>query len=427
MISTIDGFNKWLEEKSKFGMKLGLERINMACELLGNPHLAFPTIHIGGTNGKGSTTSFIKSILVESGYKVGSFISPFVVEFNERISINDKYISDEDLIKYANILNPVVEKIGSMEYGSMTHFEIITLLSFIYFKDLNVDVVIYEVGLGGRYDSTNVIKPLASAITNIGYDHMNVLGDTLEQIAYEKAGIIKEDVPLITTEKNNEVLKVFESVCNLKNSGLVKVNDYNNVDLSIEGITFDYKDLNDIKIKLIGEYQVKNASLAIEIIKYLINKHSFNITNNNIVDGLRLASWPGRMEILNKAPLIIIDGAHNESGINGLLNTTDLLGINNATIIFGALKDKDTSTMINKLGTISKHIYFTTFNFYRADTGDNLSKKYNMKNFTVIEDWRKCVDSTIKSLNINDTLIITGSLYFISKVRKYLINNIIDK
>ena len=195
----------WVSEQLRFGIRPGLERMEAALSRLDNPHLKIKTIHIAGTNGKGSTVTYLRSVLQDAGYRVGTFTSPYIETFNERISLNGVPISDDDLAWCANVLKPIVEEINQTSMGPFTEFEIITLISFIYFKHYQTDVVIYEVGLGGRLDATNVISPIVCGITNIGHDHEAILGETLVKIAHEKLGIVKNEVPLFTTEENEDV------------------------------------------------------------------------------------------------------------------------------------------------------------------------------------------------------------------------------
>lgn len=233
----------WINGQLRFGIRPGLSRMEEALKQLNQPHLKVPTIHIAGTNGKGSTVTYLRCVLEEAGYRVGTFTSPYIETFNERISLNGRPISDEDLVKCVNRIYSVVDLINQSDLGPFTEFEIITLLAFVYFEEADVDVVIYEVGLGGRLDATNVIKPMVCGITNIGLDHEQILGSTRTQIAYEKLGIVKQGVPLITTEEDQEVLKVFEEVTSKRQSPFIKALELyqpTEISLSENGVTFDW-------------------------------------------------------------------------------------------------------------------------------------------------------------------------------------------
>ena len=224
MFTTFNQAVEWIENSHRFGEKLDLVRMNLACEILGHPERTFKSIHVAGTNGKGSTTNFIKNILLEAGYKVGIYTSPYVVSFNERIGINLNYISDEDVVYYANSLKQLWDQVYDEYQDSITFFEILTLMSFLYFRDQKIDIAVVEVGLGGLLDATNVIDPLISLITNISYDHMKQLGNTLESIALNKLGIVKRNRPLVTTEDNPNLRGLFEMTCKAKNAPLVMIN-----------------------------------------------------------------------------------------------------------------------------------------------------------------------------------------------------------
>lgn len=424
MFKSINDFYTWLAEQHKFGMHLGLDRIKAGCSFLGDPQNEFKSIHIGGTNGKGSTVTYLKSMLMESGLNVGTFISPFIIEFNERITLNNNNISDDELIECANSILPAVNYVNTLQYGNMTEFEIITLLSFVYFSKVDVDIVLYEVGLGGTYDSTNVIMPILSVITNIGVDHVGVLGNTKAEIAYQKLGIVKEGISLITSEKDDKVLKLFKGYCEEKDSQLVLTNEANEIEYEINDTVFSYRDLKDLRITMTGVHQIKNASLAIEVIKYLQNKRVFNIRNEYIYRGLKKSFWPGRFEIINNKPLIILDGAHNVDGIEALIKTVKELNLNKIKVIFSALKDKETKEMSETFLEITNYIHFTSFDFPRAKKAIDLYEEFTDKDSArYTEEWELCIKDELNNIKEDEVLIVTGSLYFIANVRKYLINS----
>ncbi|MCK5731420.1 MAG: bifunctional folylpolyglutamate synthase/dihydrofolate synthase, partial [Tenericutes bacterium] len=301
----------WIENIKKFGSRLDLSRMIKVLDELDNPQNDFRTIHVAGTNGKGSTASYIKSILIEAGFKVGIYTSPYVVKFNERITVNNKYISNSDVIKYANIVFPIWERLYKLG-DVVTFFEVLTVICFLYLRDQKVDFGVIEVGLGGILDATNVITPEISVITNISYDHMNVLGNTLESIALNKLGIVKPNVPVVTTVENKKLFSLFQEIALKNNSELTFVNMSDIKDIELSEITrFSYKG-NKYQSNLSGYFQVKNASLAIETIGILNEKLHLNVTNRNIELGLINTKWPGRFEIFNKN--IVLDGAHNIGG-----------------------------------------------------------------------------------------------------------------
>ncbi len=422
MFETKDEFLQWLTTQNKFSIKLHLTRMQRACELLGNPQNELKSIHIAGTNGKGSTANYINQLLIESGFNVGLYISPFIITFNERIQINHEYISDVDLLTYAKKIIPIVKQVEEELADEMTEFEIITLLSFLYFKEKKVDYAIFEVGLGGRYDATNLINPIVTGITNISYDHMAILGNTLEKIAYEKVGIAKKNVPLFTTEEKENVLKVLNDYCQDVNSSLIicSNNEITDIRNSQHGMKFTYKE-NPVYIPMLGLHQVKNAHLALNIYEYLMNLRKMSINNEYIYKGLANALWQGRLEVLSKKPLIMIDGSHNLDGVYTLTQAMQYYLDQGYKIhtVFAALKDKETDKMLSLLQSISEELTLTSFDFYRASTAKNLYEQTNKQNVTFNEDYLDVLNHKVNMIKDDELLLITGSLYFIAKVISY--------
>jgi len=422
MFETKKDLLDWLNTQNKFSMKLHLTRIQRACELLGNPQNDLKTIHIAGTNGKGSTVNYISRLLESSGFNVGIYISPYIITFNERIQINHEYISDEDLLDCANRILPVIKQVEAELDDEMTEFEVITLLSFVYFKNKNVDYVIFEVGLGGRFDATNVIKPLVCGITNISYDHMGVLGNTLEEIAYEKVGIAKINVPLYTTEERLNVLDVFKHYCEKVEAKFIicDVNEIENQQFSDHGMAFKYRGLS-LEIPMLGFHQIKNALLAIKIYEYLMNLRKLTDLDEYIYKGLKNSKWGGRLEIIKEDPLVLIDGSHNIDGVATLVEAMQYYINKGYAIhtIFAALKDKETDKMLSLLQSISKKLTLTSFDYYRASSARNLYDQINHINVTYHEDYLTVLNEKIKEIKPKELLLVTGSLYFISKVMIY--------
>ena len=265
-------------------------------------------IHIAGTNGKGSCTEIISNILINQGYKVGKFLSPHLIRYNERISINGEEISDEEMLNLIEELKPLIDKYNEKEEGNITLFELETTMALLYFYRKNVDFVVLETGLGGLYDCTNIItKPLVSIITSIGYDHMNILGNTLPEISYQKAGIIKENSNTVIFEQQSEVNNVFVTMCKSKNNNLhiVKKSDISNYSFDSEFQYFDYKEIKNLKINLKGKMQIQNASICIETMT-ILKQLGYNITEESIEKGLKNIVHKGRMEQLNDKPILFM-------------------------------------------------------------------------------------------------------------------------
>ncbi|RLQ98039.1 bifunctional folylpolyglutamate synthase/dihydrofolate synthase [Falsibacillus albus] len=428
MIETYSEAIKWIHSRLRLGIKPGLKRMEWMMEKLGHPESDVQFVHIGGTNGKGSTVSYLRSILTQAGYSVGTFTSPYFEQFNERISVNGRPLPDEDLVKLVNIIQPLACQLEDTELGSPTEFEVITAMAIYYFSRLNPqDIVIMEVGLGGRFDSTNVIKPLISGITNIGFDHMNILGSTIGEIAFEKAGIIKKDTPIVTCAKQLEALKVIKSKAVEENAELICFSDDFRAagHVSTEGgekFDFSFKEISydALEISMVGKHQVENASMAVMISILLDGHASFRIKEMDVRTGLADAFWPGRMEKLSQSPLIYMDGAHNLDGIIALKNTIQQRFSHlNKKIVFAALKDKEISQMIAALDGLEGNLYFTQFDFPRAATAMELYEKSSSDQKTYGEDWMSVVKDVISGSDENDVIIITGSLYFLSAVKPF--------
>lgn len=423
---------EWIHSLLKFGIKPGLKRVEWLLERTGNPEKKIRSIHIAGTNGKGSTVEYIRSIMNEAGYSVGTFTSPYLISFNERVSLNRIPISDEELLHYARIVKPLVEEVALTDLGSPTEFEVITVISLLYFADKQPDIVVYETGLGGLYDSTNVITPILSLITNIGFDHMGILGETLKEIAFQKAGIIKQDVPVITTADQTEAREVIQ----LKAKEMNAQNYFLNRDFSIEhiestnsGERFIYTDTENKKsmkfnISMMGTHQIKNAGLAVAAVKNLTRVHRFEVSPSDITDGLRKANWAGRFEKVSHSPDIIIDGAHNEQGVAALKQTlNNHYGEKRIFLLFAALEDKAYATMLQDLSSVVYEACFTTFDFPRAASAEQLLRESPLENSYSIPSWSEALQHVKDQLQKEDVLVITGSLYFISEIRKTFQNS----
>ncbi|HLC52455.1 MAG TPA: folylpolyglutamate synthase/dihydrofolate synthase family protein [Candidatus Nanoarchaeia archaeon] len=374
----------------RFGMKLGLEVMQEIDTLSGKPHLKYKIIHIAGTNGKGSTAAFIAKILQEAGFKVGLYTSPHLVRFNERIKINDIDISDEELSFLASSLKNLLEENNIQA----TFFEFTTALAFQYFTDKKVDFAVIETGLGGRLDATNIVKPKISVITNISFDHMHILGETIPEIALEKAGIIKPGVPLLTTEKSYEALSVFRKVCSEKNS-----------ELKVVGIN------NNFELSLLGEHQFQNASLASEVCDVL------GISKNHIRAGLKNAHWPGRLEMIRKN--ILIDCAHNYAGMDSLVNY--LKNVENKNIlIFGLSEHRNAAELTAMIAPLFKKVIVTKGNHHPQETSVIAGETRKYVPWVVEEaDIAKALDLAKKEVG-DGLIVITGSIYMVGDALKVL-------
>lgn len=414
----------YIHNTHKFGMKLGLDNIKRLLMHMGNPQSNLKFIHVAGTNGKGSICAFINSILFEAGFKVGLYTSPYLEEFEERMRINNQNIPKDKLIYYVEYIKPIIEKLVDKGYNHPTEFEIITAIAFKYFCDENVDFVVLEVGLGGRFDATNVIdSSLVSVITTIDYDHMDKLGDTLEKIAFEKAGIIKENGTVVSFYQKDEALKVIEEASRLKNASLsvMDINDVKIKESNSNHQVFDYKNYKNLKISIIGKHQIYNASLAVMAVEKL-KQYGINISEDMIKRGLINAKWPGRIEVISKSPLIVIDGAHNPQGMAALKEALNLFTYNRLILVIGMLKDKDTDSMLKLIVPEADLIITTKPISDRAYTAEELSQKIAYDDVLHFENIDDAINEALKSAGKNDLILFCGSLYMIGHVRMYLKN-----
>ncbi|MCM3669897.1 bifunctional folylpolyglutamate synthase/dihydrofolate synthase [Mesobacillus maritimus] len=430
MFTTYEQAVDWIHARLRLGIKPGLSRMEWMLEKLDHPERHIKTIHIGGTNGKGSTVTFLRSVLQSAGYQIGTFTSPYFEQFNERISINGKPVKDEEIVEMVNVIKPLADELEQTDLGGPTEFEVITAMSLYYFAKMNpVDVVLYEVGLGGRFDSTNVIHPLLSIITSIGLDHTAILGDTLEQIAFEKAGIIKNGVNVITGVKQPEAINVIEErASNVKAPlhQLGKKFSISQVKALSKGTQFDFSstfgEFKDLEISMIGEHQASNASLAVMATQLLRNYYAFLIEEEHIRQGLKDAYWPGRFEIVSEEPYIVLDGAHNNEGIQALVDVLkERYSDKKITILFTALADKSVDEMIRRLDEVADRIVFTEFDYPRAATAEMLFSFSSSDNKSLEKNWFDYLKNKIPSIQDDEILVITGSLYFLSEVKSSLI------
>lgn len=416
----------YINDKAKYGSRLGLKSISRLMDLLGNPQEKLKIIHVAGTNGKGSTSSYISNCLKTAGYNVGLYTSPYLERFNERMQINGIDIPDDILGRITSTVKDAADKMVELGLEHPTTFEIGTAIAFIYFEEQNVDYVVLEVGLGGRFDSTNVIKKsLASVITSIDFDHIKELGDTLGKIAYQKAGIIKDNGVVISYEQEKDAAEVIREVAEAKNAELyISYND--NIDIIKESdmgniFNYSYEDvyLESVKTTMIGEYQIYNASLAITTLLVLRNKGLLKITNDDIYKGILSTKWKGRLEILKREPTFLIDGAHNVQGIAHLAKALELFSYDRLILGIGILKDKDVDHMIEKLIPMADVIVTTEVSMPRKLDAEELAakvKNYN-ENVYIKKDIRDAIDMALSIANKDDLILFGGSLYLIGEVR----------
>ncbi len=419
MITDAKSAEEHIHSLSRFGKKAGLSNIKTMLERLGNPHIGQKFVHVAGTNGKGSVSNMIKNILVSHGYKVGYYTSPYIEFFNERICIGQNTISDEDLVYYTN-------KVKDVCYGlTPIEFEFITAMAFLYFKDKNCDITVLEVGLGGRFDATNVIDtPLLNVITPIGYDHTAILGDTLEKIAYEKSGTIKENsLVVISPNMAPECVNVIEKRCTEINSKLI-FPKAEPVDIKYDrnGTEFVYQN-EKYNLSLLGTYQVENAVLAIESAKALMGKIELGF--DDIKSGLASSKWKCRFEICGENNNVVFDGAHNSHGIKALTESIQAyFPSQKRVLVFSMLDEKDWEKSIDMLLDTADIFVVTTVPSMRQSVPDKLFKRIEKSGKYVLQI-KEPEDALKKAIELsegNGAVFVTGSLYLCGYLRKFVKN-----
>ncbi|MGL4334779.1 MAG: bifunctional folylpolyglutamate synthase/dihydrofolate synthase [Lactococcus garvieae] len=425
---TIETALEWIHSRLKFNIRPGLTRIEALLKWLGNPEKELSMIHVAGTNGKGSTVAFTRGILEQLDLTVATFTSPFIATFGERMAINGHPIPDDKLIMYVEQLKPFVEEMDKDEsLAGITEFEIITALAFRYFADEHVDVALIEVGLGGLLDSTNVIQPVATAITTIGMDHMDILGDTLEKIAAQKAGIIKPNTPLVTGKIADEALAVIAQTAQKNQAQHYQYGIDYQVEI-LENERFNYKDdeihLLNLEKALLGLHQIDNAALAVKLTMVYAQKVGLSLSEEAIRKGLKRTFWPARMEEISRAPLTLLDGAHNVHAMQRLLeNLKNEFSGRKITIFFSALVTKDIPEMIKMLQTVdNSELILTTFDYPKALKLEDFTY-LKKENVALAEDWKSTYSALKANLQKDDVLLMTGSLYFMSQIRAYILES----
>ncbi|MDS8455354.1 dihydrofolate synthetase [Streptococcus pneumoniae] len=422
--------NQWIANYWTDQPHFGLERMVELLALRGNPHLKLKVLHIGGTNGKGSTIAFLKKMLEKLGLRVGVFSSPYLIHYTDQISINGESISEARLEALMADYQSLLEGEAVANLQGTTEFEIITALAYDYFASEQVDVAIMEVGMGGLLDSTNVCQPILTGITTIGLDHVALLGDTLEAIAEQKAGIIKQGMPLVTGRIAPEALAVIDRIAEGKDAPrLAYGTDYQvrHQESVVTGEVFDYTSAvrqGRFQTSLLGLYQIENAGMAIALLDTFCQEDGRELASNDFLgQALEETSWPGRLEIVSRDPLMILDGAHNPHAIKALLVTLqERFADYHKEILFTCIKTKALEDMLDLLGAMpDTELTLTHFADSRATDESVLKEAAKSRNLSY-QDWHDFLEQNVtdKKEEKQTVRIVTGSLYFLSQVRAYL-------
>ncbi len=405
-----------LTSTSFFSSFAGLYRMKKTMEYFGNPEERLSCIHVAGTNGKGSVCSMLHAILKEAGYKVGLFTSPYLHCIRERIQINSEMISETDFARIGNRVMDYCDKL----YEPTNQFELLTIMALLYFEEQHCDIVILETGLGGTYDPTNIIpSPIASVITNIGLDHCKILGDTIEKIAVSKAGIIKKNCDVVIYPIEHAAREVITSYA-LKQDARIHYVDDDEISKKtpIDGYEhFVYKD-TEVVLNLLGEHQVRNCSLVLEVIR-LLNSRNYFISSADVDTALRTVTWPGRLELLHRKPDVYLDGGHNPQCIAAVSDfiRTRVHDKGKLHIVTGIVSDKDYKQMLKMLSELSSRLYFYRFENPRALTDEEyqpLEERYGLQTTYNIKD---TLCYLLETINSDDVILCIGSLYMVDEIR----------
>lgn len=412
---------EYLDQVSKGGSVLGLDNMRELLKRLGNPQDSLKFVHISGTNGKGSVLAYLSTVFKEAGYRTGRYISPTLFSYREKIQVNEKFIGREDLSRLTEKVKAAAEEMQNCAAGDPTIFEIETALAFLYFVEQKCDIVILETGLGGALDATNVITtPVMEIIASISMDHMEFLGDTLGKIAYQKAGIIKPDTSVVSAMQKPEAMDVICNVCRERDCTFQTVDPEQIKDISYgyEGQSFSYKNWENIKISLMGSYQIKNAALALEAINAL-RKLGYDLKDRAVYQGMKKAIWKGRFTLISKDPVILMDGAHNPAAAEELVRSLKLYYAGKKFYyIFGMFRDKDYAQVIRLTAPMAEHIITVqTPGNPRALPAAELKEAVAEVNPSVeaAESLRMAVNQVMERIDSDSVVVIFGSLSFLGE------------
>jgi dihydrofolate synthase / folylpolyglutamate synthase len=429
----------WINGLIPFGIRPGLDRIYALMERFGNPHRRLKFIHVAGTNGKGSSCAFLTSALLESGYSVGTYTSPYITKFTNRFQYNGEDIPEQVLLELSNRLHPIVEELAATEMGSPTMFEVSTALGILYYAEVCYpDVVVWETGLGGRMDVTNIVTPIVSLITNVGYDHTDILGDTLEQIAGQKAGIIKPGVPVVSCAEQPEVIAVIREEARIQHSTLYLMGEQFSyervaVESGKQSLHFKgpFRDL-DVQIGLLGAHQCTNASGVLMVLEVLRQYMAFLLDDEDVNRGLSQTAWAGRLELVSSEPRIVLDGAHNPEGAETLARSLpETFEYKRLILMMGMLSNKHHQGYLKHILPIVDTLILTEPDFRRKMDADALlglveelketAAKPGLE-IIVEPDWTAALEKLKLQTQAGDLGVVSGTLYLISDVRAALLH-----
>ncbi len=419
----------FLDGLKRSKIKMRLEATRYLLLLLGDPHRDMRIIHVAGTNGKGSVCAVIASILVENNFMVGLYTSPHLEDFRQRIQVNGEMIAGEDVVDLVERIKPLVEEMGETGYGKPTFFEVVTAMGLLYFSGNKVDFAVMEVGLGGRLDATNVVNPLVSVLTDVELDHTSILGDSIQEIAGEKAGIIKDGGLVVSGVRNMEAVPVIQGICNERSARLYELGRdfffeelYSGIDGQVFNFTNSDVSYGRLWIPLLGRHQLRNVSVAIEAVESL-REHGIDTCEDAMREGLRRVRWSGRMELVGDSPSILLDGAHNPPAMRELRESISrLFKRRRIILVMGVSAHKDMPAMVREISPVVDLVVVTSFTGRSALDPREIEGEFKIygKEAVVVESAGDAVEYAKRISGRGDLILITGSLFLVGEVRECL-------
>jgi dihydrofolate synthase/folylpolyglutamate synthase len=431
----------WILSLTSFGIRPGLDRIEKLMERFNHPHRRLKFIHVAGTNGKGSVCAFLTSVLRQSGYDVGTFTSPYLTSYANRLQYNGQDIDDDTLLRLVNRIKPAADQMAGEELGAPTMFEVTTALALLYYGTVTYpDYVVWETGLGGRLDVTNIVMPVVSVITNVGHDHMDILGSTLQEVAREKAGIIKPGVPVVTTETRPEMLAILNEKASAGPSSLYGLGGKfaytalsSEQDLQTFSFSSPFRDIPSLAIRLSGAHQLTNAAAAVMTLEVLRQYYALIVEDADLLEGLNRTSWPGRLEMVSSEPRILLDGAHNPEGMEALAAALrDVYSFDRLNVILAMMPNKNHEQTLRHILPMVDTLVITEPDFHKKmDAGElaalasGLQQEYGRPREILVEpDWRRALDllrNREEAASSGTLNVVTGTLYLIADIRAWLL------
>jgi dihydrofolate synthase/folylpolyglutamate synthase len=429
----------WITGLTSLGIRPGLERMNRLLAKLDHPERRLKFIHVAGTNGKGSTCAYLARVLLQAGYQVGTFTSPYISSYRDRIQFNGQNIEEETLLAIVNEIKPHVDEMAETEFGPMTMFEVSTAIAIQYFaRVVYPDFVVWETGLGGRLDVTNVVHPIVSVITNVGHDHMDILGDSLEKIAAEKAGIIKAGVPVISGAAQPEAVEVLKRTAAEKKATLYLLGEqfrYEPVRSQLDEQTFHFsgpfRAIRDVTITMNGAHQMTNASVALMTLEVLRQYYAAILEDEDLLEGMKRTQWAGRLEMIRREPALLIDGAHNPEGAESLASALrNTYRYEKLHLMMGMLSNKNHKDYLRHILPIVDTLIITEPDFRKkmnasdlADLAETILRDIGKEVIPIVEpDWKKALDRLTAVTKPGELGVVTGTLYLISDVRSWILH-----